>query len=152
ESNEQQEEEKDEASEPEKQETSSFALQFQLKEKSFIFIGLAIAAIVFGLFRSRRLLAKRWILYRLQKKPFGSHFTEWYTGLLSILKWHGFTRKPEQTLREFARQMDERLATDSMSILTKAYEEMIYSKRKPNEANEELRTNWFKVLEKLSNI
>ena len=147
-----QQEEKDEASEPEKQETSSFALQFQLKEKWLIFIGLAILPIVFGLFLSRRLLAKRWILFRLQKKPFDSHFIEWYMGLLSILKWYGFTRKPEQTLREFARQMDDILATDSMSALTKAYEELIYSERKPNEANEELQTNWWKVLEKLSNI
>jgi transglutaminase-like putative cysteine protease len=146
------EQQEDEAAETEKQAISPINFQFQLNGKWLIFIGLVVLAIVFGVFYLRRLIATRWILYRLQKKSFDSHYTEWYTGLLTILKWYGFLRKPEQTLREFARHVDDVLATESMSVLTKVYEEIVYSNRKQIERSDDLRANWFTIIEKLLNI
>ena len=147
------EQQEDESQATGKEKASAFAFRFQLNgEKWLLLIGLAIAAIVFVVFRWRRLLAKRWILYRLQKKSFDSHFADWYTGLLSVLKWYGFSRKPEQTLREYARYIDDVLGTESMSVLTKVYEEIVYSNRKRIEQSDDLRTIWFTVIEKLSNV
>lgn len=146
------EQEENQPAETEKPEKPSFEFKFEMNGKWLVGIGFAILAIAVILFKSRRLLAKRWILSRLQKKPIERFYSEWYTSLLSILKWYGISRKPEQTLREFAHQIDDMLSTSSMSILTKAYEEMIYSKRKQLDRANELRKNWFAIVEKLPNI
>lgn len=138
----------DEKNETTKQMTSPFFLKLNVKWLIISLIG--VASVVFIVIKSHRRIAKRWVLYRLANKSFDIHFDEWYTKLLWLLNVYRFSRKREQTLREFAQEVDEKLAIDSMLILTKAYEENVYSNQAQTVRNNDLQKHWQIVINKLS--
>lgn len=148
-----QNEQEDQEQTEEKEESTEEAIadfSFSNKNGKWI-ITAAIVGLIFALVMLKyyRQLAKRWVVYRLKKKPLDRNYGEWYMKLLWLLKLNGFTRKPEQTLREFALEVDKKLEIDSMTKLTKGYEEAVYSNRKQTYGHDMLK-NWQTVINKLS--
>lgn len=64
--------------------------------------------------------------------PTEKTFTESYLFLLTLLGHYTLARRPEQTLREYAEQIDERYHTKNMSLLNQIYEQILYN----NEGND----------------
>lgn len=145
-------EEREEANEEEvakeqKETTTSF---FAKINTSFFMIVLTVLLVVAWLiYFFRRQLVKWWVSFRLNKKPLEAHYDEWYTKLLFLLKIYGFSRNPEQTLREFAREVDETFQMDSMLFLTEVYEEHVYSERKQMDRIEEIQQHWEAMMSRL---
>ncbi|SEA90433.1 protein of unknown function [Thalassobacillus cyri] len=68
-----------------------------------------------------------------------------YQYLLKVLDNRGMQRKSNQTLREYARDVDMRFQTNDMKILTHHYERMLYR-------NEQQSNQWDKVTELWENL
>ncbi|WP_067725170.1 transglutaminase TgpA family protein [Oceanobacillus damuensis] len=63
---------------------------------------------------------------KLHKNKDAETFQDAYHYLIKILGDHGYTRDPDQTLREFAELVDTGYSTDEMGQLTGYYEQMLY--------------------------
>ncbi|RDW18917.1 transglutaminase TgpA family protein [Oceanobacillus chungangensis] len=93
----------------------------------YVAVGLVIlAAVLFIIYKSRF----RWQMYlislSLGNKQDAKSFQEAYHFLMKILSGRGFEKEPSQTLREFAKRVDERYSTNEMGQLTSNYERMLY--------------------------
>ncbi|MBK1965892.1 transglutaminase domain-containing protein [Listeria ivanovii subsp. londoniensis] len=114
---------------PQKAQTKKESANSTLKISSWIWwslIGLLLTMIAWAVVFRRRI--RSYLLLRsLHKNP---SFPIIYTKLLRILASYGFIRQPSETLRQFAVRVDTKLQTTNFSILTKTYENLIYSKTK----------------------
>ena len=74
----------------------------------------------------------KWLLIKYRWKGKNNILIEpLYNDLLKQLSLNGLSKAHGQTLRDFAKQVDEKFGTEHMSILTQAYEETLYSKEEP---------------------
>ncbi len=124
---------------------------FSKLKMPLLLVGLsAFLVLAVLLWIARRRIAAWRIKKRLRKKPNGASFDERYIHLLALLSIQGFSRKPEQTLREFAREVDKMLETGSMLPLTEAYEEQVYSRDQRFDQKNEVEKHWETMMKKLS--
>ncbi|AGN35170.1 transglutaminase domain-containing protein [Bacillus paralicheniformis] len=68
------------------------------------------------------------IINRLKKRRDGAVFFKAYEELLRQLKRQGMQKEEGQTLREFAKTVDERFQNGEMTALTRQYERALYRK------------------------
>ncbi|WP_050613845.1 DUF4129 domain-containing transglutaminase family protein [Bacillus testis] len=95
----------------------------------------------------RKWMPRLWILvfrYTSKTDPFESA----YKVLLKELKRYGITREQGQTLREYARYVDQYFSGTEMGRLTEQYEKYIYSGKQQEADWQELFVLWRKVMEK----
>ena len=95
----------------------------------FWLAGLTVVLIILGVLAIRwkqfltKLILWRWSAFRTNQD-----FETAYLGLFKLLQLHQLKRRPDQTLHDFAREVDQTLATDLMTRLTDAYTQLIYRK------------------------
>lgn len=146
EQHEEEEQEPDEEEEPvteeEDQETASsneeeqgFSME-ELKAKAAAFLKkswqiflyalgfLALVMLILSLTRKRWL--PRYYVARFKKKNENDDFLAAYLILLKQLEGCGLKRRQDQTLREYARFVDETFSTDEMGMMTGFYEQYLY--------------------------
>ncbi|HWK22783.1 MAG TPA: transglutaminase domain-containing protein [Ureibacillus sp.] len=80
-------------------------------------------------------------LYR-RKEMNASNFELSFLQLLKLLELKGIKRKHGQTLQSFASEVDTYFETNHMSILTKAYEQLIYSKNVAKVDMVQMKESW----------
>jgi transglutaminase-like putative cysteine protease len=93
----------------------------------FLFGGLFLAIIIYVLYQKRA----RWMPYYLilKFKFIGSdeNLSLAYLALLRQLELYGLKRHSDQTLREYAKYVDNFFSTKEMSRLTDRYEQLLYN-------------------------
>ncbi|WP_107943745.1 transglutaminase TgpA family protein [Metasolibacillus fluoroglycofenilyticus] len=139
----QQREELEQATQNEETKATTSSILNEKNKKWLIVLMIALAAVGFLLYRRRRKwLPTVYVQMQRQKKQDAGNFDLSYTRLLKQLERYGFKRQNNQTLKNFAQQVDEHFGTKDMSILTEAYERMIYSEKGEALDYEQLKENW----------
>jgi transglutaminase-like putative cysteine protease len=87
---------------------------------------LAVTVIIWVLYLLRRRWLPYWWMLYYRFRANQNHFPHAYEQLLHQLKRYGLTLKDGQTLRSYAKRVDEFFSTDAMSRLTLEYEKYVY--------------------------
>jgi transglutaminase-like putative cysteine protease len=119
------------------------------------FIGISIAVLaalgtILYLLRFR--LQRKWHQHRLSERFDEKNFQEAYHFLLKLLQSKGIEKKPEQTLREFAKVVDTTYDTEAMSRLTVYYEKVLYKKGKEQLPETEVVELWEEAANAISGL
>ena len=95
----------------------------------------------------------RWQTYFLEKKfktkQDAKTYQDAYHHLMKVLKHYGFAKDPDQTLREFAKRVDDRFATDEMGQLTNHLELILYKNETNNLKTKELPQLWKDLINRI---
>lgn len=147
------EQDEDEVQEPEnEEETEASQTLGQTKEGPSWWLGaaigiLAVAALVLFLFR--KAIARAYVNGMYKNDGRTESFVRSYERLLWLLGFHGYKRKTTQTLREYAIDVDSELESTGMRELTEAYEQYLYSNKKPDIDGDRFHENWKNILNKI---
>lgn len=128
-------EEEDQGSDASTKEEQGFSMK-ELKQEAadflkkvwpiFLYVLGFLALAVLVLYLTRRKWLPRFYISRYKKKNANEDFLTAYPILLKQLEGYGLKRKPDQTLREYARIVDEKFLTDEMGMMTGFYEQYLY--------------------------
>nr|WP_255648259.1 transglutaminase domain-containing protein [Pseudalkalibacillus hwajinpoensis] len=92
---------------------------------------------------------KRLIISKYKKRDDDKALSEAYFRLLWLLDLHGIKRGANQTLREYAVQVDQKLRTKDMKELTRRYEENYYRGKTNNDGWDEMKKLWENLIKKM---
>ncbi len=111
-----------------------------------IVLVLAIAAVLIYWLRGKW-APRLWILYYKRSKS-EARFAQAYLRLLGELRRFGIKRAEGQTLREYAKYVDQFFGTTEMGMLTAEYERILYSGTNTGVDWHELESKWEKMISK----
>lgn len=114
---------------------------------SFVFVFILITLAI--LYKYRLQIQMRVWLKKLQNNKDETFLEEAYLYLLNLLHKNGFKKRPDQTLREYAQLIDEKYETKEMTVLTKYYEQMLYSDTLEKTKTEMFIEAWEKLSKRL---
>lgn len=115
-----------------------------------IFVVFLIVALVFWILFKTRYRWITWYVYlRFKYSQNQKAFEKAYMHLLTILGHYTWARKPEQTLREYAEQIDERYTTNKMSELTNYYEQLLYNNKELDVKKDDLVVAWRQLVKRV---
>ncbi|MFD2046693.1 transglutaminase domain-containing protein [Ornithinibacillus salinisoli] len=135
--------EKDEAVEAINQDNASGGSDgFTLNWWQIVIGGVILIIIAIVIYRKRfhlrsYLLERKWL-----KNQDPEAYQDAYHFVLKLLKHQGFSRNPDQTLREYAKRIDSWYSTDSMRRLTNEYEKIIYKNELDSYTVTEMKDLW----------
>src|SRR5699024_930624 len=93
---------------------------------SYLAIGLFIIVVLLTvMYVTRMCWLAAFFAMKLKRKPNAKNYQNAYHHLLKVLQNKGMEKKPDQTLREYAKQIDARYGTNEMGELTNYYERML---------------------------
>ncbi|GGB42034.1 hypothetical protein GCM10011409_19490 [Lentibacillus populi] len=89
---------------------------------------------------------------KFNRKTGAKTFQEAYHHLLKLLKHSGLAMEPGQTLREYAKRIDNRYGTHEMGMLTDHYERMLYNNKMEQSQTETKKLNelWKNLIKRIS--
>lgn len=128
------EDEETETSEEELESEEESDEGFQLKKwhlGSILAIALLLALIIY---KQRNKLRTIFIAYLFKKNNDISSFEKAYHHLLHLLSAQGLPKGRDETLRKYAKRVDQRFYSNEMSLLTGYYEQIIYNDKEDIEA------------------
>lgn len=127
------------------------AFPFSLKLPTWLNVVVVILLVITGLivFYYRERLWKSYVLKKYRNVMNEKAFADAYEILLKLLTKKHFAMKDGQTLREYAITIDEALKTNEMVLLTKEYEQILYSHKKSGENWKYLMTLWESLVKKI---
>lgn len=95
-------------------------------------------------------LAKGWVLFRFKTvRHHETAFEKAYEWLIWLLSVYGYERRPEQTLREYAIDIDQVLRGNHMRNLTKLYEARLYDEKERDVIADDYQEMWLNVVRHL---
>ncbi|TFE00476.1 transglutaminase TgpA family protein [Jeotgalibacillus salarius] len=111
-------------------------------------VSVLLVAVGTGLYRNRN----RWmpyVLIRYYRSQKGSEvYPKAYSSLLKQLRRYGLRRKETQTLRAYAKEVDNFFGTHEMSRLTDQYERILYRSEDPKDKWSNMRELWEDLIKK----
>lgn len=113
-----------------------------------IIIGILSLATIF-IYRYRYHLLTSIKRKQLGKQADPHAFEHAYQHLLSVLAYKGLKKEPDQTLREFALDVDTSLGTSDMKRLTHMYEQMIYRDQLEDGQMKKMRELWENLINRV---
>ena len=116
-----------------------------------IIAGILIALAATGYILRFRILKKRH-QHRLAEAVDEKNFQEAYHFLFKLLKLKGIEKPAEQTLREFAKVVDSKYDTKTMSKLTMYYEKVLYKKKIEQLPQDEVIELWEEAVNAISGL
>nr|WP_255640098.1 DUF4129 domain-containing protein [Pseudalkalibacillus hwajinpoensis] len=135
---------------PEEQETSgTSSSSFEWSVWYTILITVVLLLVCYIAFKNYKKWLKSYILSKYKKRDDEKVISEAYFRLLWLLDLHGIKRGANQTLREYAVQVDQKLQTQEMKELTRRYEENYYRGQTNNEAWDEMKKLWENLIKKM---
>ncbi|TKD66325.1 transglutaminase TgpA family protein [Pseudalkalibacillus hwajinpoensis] len=131
--------------------TSSNSTSFSLEWTKWHSIGLVITLLViaFIVFKNYKKWLKRIVLSRYKRRDDGKALSEAYFRLLWLLEIHGIERGANQTLREYAVLVDQKLGSQDMKELTRRYEENYYRGKTNDTSWNEMKKLWENLIKKM---
>lgn len=115
---------------------------FEFKTWHFIVALLLLLTVGVIVYRKRFHLQAYIHSKKMSKHQNAESYQAAYHFLLKVLEHHNAGRKPEQTLREYARHIDGLYSTRSMRLLTHDYEQILYNKHDDNLNSSEFVRIW----------
>ncbi|WP_235062674.1 transglutaminase TgpA family protein [Thalassobacillus devorans] len=111
----------------------------------YALIALAVAGMAIALYITRFRWMSAYMRRKYKHMGDAETYQKAYQYLLKVLAHKGMKRRSDQTLREYARDVDMRLQMNDMKILTYHYERILYR-------NEQQSNQWDKVTELWENL
>jgi len=124
---------------------TKFISSFQLNKISLIILSAFTIVLALTAWLTKKKWMPIWTIRRYKYRKDEEVFFRAYQALIKHLEWYGIKKKSGQTLRQFAKQVDQSFATTEMSTLTKRYEQALYNR---SDAKEE----WSKSVELWENL
>ncbi|MGB8000906.1 MAG: transglutaminaseTgpA domain-containing protein [Anaerobacillus sp.] len=145
------EEEQAQQQTPEQQQVSSGSSSFSFEWTIWHTIGLVLIllVLVYVIFKNYKNWLKRIVISRYKGRDDGKALSEAYFRLLWLLELHGIKRGADQTLREYAVQVDRKLETKDMKELTRRYEENYYRGKTNDDSWNEMKKLWENLIKKM---
>ncbi|SHG13901.1 DUF4129 domain-containing transglutaminase family protein [Ornithinibacillus halophilus] len=143
------EEDSVEAMNPNGDGSSGGGIAFQLSWWHYVIFGAILLAILFVLFKFRFQVRMYWLMNKLEKKQDAETYQDAYHFMLKLLGKKGFSKEPNQTLREYAQRVDTWYRTDSMATLTSEYEKIIYKNDFNHLRLSEVKDLWKNLIKKI---
>ncbi|MYL66105.1 DUF4129 domain-containing protein [Bacillus hwajinpoensis] len=135
---------------PEEQEASgSSSSSFEWSVWYTILITVVLLLVCYVAFKNYKKWLKSYIISKYKKRDDGKVISEAYFRLLWLLDLHGIKRGANQTLREYAVQVDQKLQTQEMKELTRRYEENYYRGKTNDDAWDEMKQLWENLIKKM---
>ncbi len=113
-----------------------------------VLLGLVLLLLVFYTYRTRSKWLSFYYIRKLKYVEKDDAFLAAYEVLLKQLNRVGMTRGTGQTLREYAKRVDEHYSTTEMTLLTKQYEEYLYGNQVKKGTWLEVRELWENLIKK----
>ncbi|WP_394176412.1 transglutaminase TgpA family protein [Guptibacillus hwajinpoensis] len=127
--------------------TSSFSLEWTKWHSIGLIVILLVLAYI--AYKNYRKWLRHIVLSSYKRRDDGKALSEAYFRLLWLLDLHGIKRGTNQTLREYAVQVDQKLGSQDMKELTRRYEENYY-RGKTNDASwVEMKELWENLIKKM---
>ncbi|MDY0410516.1 DUF4129 domain-containing transglutaminase family protein [Paracerasibacillus soli] len=111
---------------------------------------IILIILIVWLYRNRLFLQTKWIERKMNRHQDAKVFQEAYHHLLKVLNCNGMEKRPDETLREFAKQIDLRYSTDAMKQLTNMYERLLYRNENAVKAQQEVTQLWKNLIREIS--
>lgn len=103
---------------------------------------LILVAIGITLYKTRHRWQTAIVSRKLKRKEDVESFEAAYQYVLRLLENRGMGKQSDQTLREYAKQIDERFETTNMQVLTSQYEQLLYNDKPTQKIDETLLDVW----------
>lgn len=127
------------------QDAASFSLKWW-----HIGIGVVILIILLVVVYKTRLRWQTLLLARkLAHKQDAKTFQEAYHHLMKVLKHYGFPKETDQTIREYAKRIDDHYHTDEMGQLTTHFEHVLYRNKIKHSQVRELTQLWKDLIKRI---
>lgn len=107
--------------------------------------------VLFILIKTRHRWTTWFVYFKFKNNHNQKSFEQAYLHLLKLLGHYTWARKPDQTLREYAEQIDERYETNKMGELTYYYEQMLYNNVEKDVNMNDLVTIWKELVARIRN-
>lgn len=114
----------------------------------FILTALVMGLVVYGLYKTRLKWLPHYFVLRFKRRKRDKDFPVAYFALLDQLSRYGLRRKPEQTLRDYAKYIDQYFSSEEMSLLTSKYEQYIYKGSLEEGTWEDTKELWENLIKK----
>ncbi|WP_068676937.1 transglutaminaseTgpA domain-containing protein [Oceanobacillus sp. Castelsardo] len=121
---------------PENRDTNPFSNWSWL----FLIVFVVITIVFLYLFRNQ--WRTKLVSYKMDKTADAKTFQEAYHHAMKLLQRKGLVKDPNQTLREFAKMVDDHYGTSEMGKLTGYYEQLLYKNEFPKKHSVELTKLW----------
>ncbi|WP_404408201.1 DUF4129 domain-containing transglutaminase family protein [Jeotgalibacillus malaysiensis] len=122
---------------------------FVAENRMMIFLVSVLLAITGTVLYRKRNSWMPYVLIRYYRSQNGSEvYPKAYTSLLKQLKRYGLRRKETQTLRAYAKEVDNFFGTHEMSKLTDQYERILYRSEDPKDKWSNMRELWEDLIKK----
>jgi len=109
----------------------------------YLLIGTAaVGIIVWIIYRTRFRWRTAYLFRKLMRRRDAETFQDAFHCLLELLQHKGMAKKPDQTLREYAKRVDFRYGTHEMHHLTAHYERILYKNEMNNQDTAKLSRSW----------
>ncbi len=116
----------------------------------FGIIGLAVLAVLaFFIYKTRYRWQTKVVSARLAKTQDTETFQDAYHYLMKVLNDKGYEKAPDQTLREYADQIDSSYGSKEMGQLTNYYERVLYKNELSNQHVVELTQLWKNLINRI---
>ena len=86
---------------------------------------------------------------KLRRKEDVASFEAAYQYLLRLLTERGLPKQPDETLRAYAKRVDERFMTTEMRVLTNYYEKVLYNNQHEQKVENELLKTWNNLIKQI---
>ncbi|WP_371018954.1 transglutaminase TgpA family protein [Pseudalkalibacillus sp. JSM 102089] len=135
---------------PEEQASSgSSSVSFEWTVWYTVVLVLILLLLGYVVFKNYKKWLKRLVISRYKRRDDGKVLSEAYFRLLWLLELHGIKRGKDQTLREYAVQVDSKLQTEDMKELTRRYEENYYRGKANSDGWDEMKELWENLIKKM---
>lgn len=120
----------------------------------FNWIFFTVVAVVLGIllilgYRKRFRWQAKLVATKLDRTDGPQGFQDAYHFLIKLLNHYGVQKQPDQTLREYAQQVDNAYHTDDMKKLTSRYEQMLYQKEYSHVQRRDLTQLWKDLIKRI---
>src|SRR5699024_5352594 len=107
-----------------------------------LYLGIGLLLLLGFFIYWKRFQLEAYILGKKMNNNDAASYQAAYQFLLKLLKHKGDGKDPQQTLREYAKEIDVLYTTKTMSLLTFDYEQLIYNKKEKSITNKEFPQLW----------
>ncbi|MCL7901371.1 DUF4129 domain-containing protein, partial [Klebsiella pneumoniae] len=117
----------------------------------YVILGMIVVIVAsMVIYLKRRRWLPLFLIRKYRRKRSEHSMSNAYLALLKQLEKYGLKRKPDQTLREYAKLVDQSFGTNEMSRLTERYEYNVYRKDAQNAEWEKSIELWENLIKKTS--
>ncbi|MFD2629584.1 transglutaminase domain-containing protein [Oceanobacillus kapialis] len=114
-----------------------------------VLLAIVIGVLLYIAYRKRFRWQSKLVAKKLDRTGGPQGFQDAYHFLIKLLNHRGVVKHPDQTLREYAYEVDKAYQTDDMKKLTNRYEQMLYKNEYSEAQGQDLTQLWKDLIKRI---